>query len=126
MDGSSDSSSDLKASTRKNDETTKALTGIDAERAALEEELNDATWGDVYQACCVKTSTEWAWTAFGLFLALFTIYWFMVSLELMGTAAKVLSGCRAAALFGDDTNPLSAVMIALLATALLQSSSGRY
>jgi solute carrier family 34 (sodium-dependent phosphate cotransporter) len=47
----------------------------------------------------------------------------MISLDLLGTSAKVLSGCRAAALFGDDTNPVAAVMVALLGTALLQSSS---
>lgn len=47
----------------------------------------------------------------------------MVSLDMMGSSAKVLTGCSAAGLFGDDANPISALMIGLLSTAMLHSSS---
>merc|ERR1712226_1517037 len=37
--------------------------------------------------------------------------------------AKVMSGCKAGELFGDDTNPIAGLMVGILATVLLQSSS---
>jgi Na+/Pi-cotransporter len=87
------------------------------------EEFEEATWGDVYQSCCVHSATEWGWITVGLLLVLFFLYWFMFSLELLGSSAKVLTGCSAGALFGDDTNPVAAVMIGMIVTVLLQSSS---
>jgi sodium-dependent phosphate cotransporter len=44
-------------------------------------------------------------------------------MELLGTGAKVMSGCKAGELFGDDTNPIAGLMVGILATLLLQSSS---
>lgn len=41
----------------------------------------------------------------------------------MGTAAKVLGGCTAGSLFGDDTNPVAGLMVGILCTVLIQSSS---
>jgi len=41
----------------------------------------------------------------------------------LGSSAKVVGGCTAGSLFGDDTNPIGALMIGILATVLLQSSS---
>ena len=38
-------------------------------------------------------------------------------------SAKVMSGCKAGELFGDDANPVAGLMIGILATVLLQSSS---
>ena len=46
-----------------------------------------------------------------------------MGLSLLGTAAKVIGGCTAGSLFGDDTNPVAGVMIGILATVLMQSSS---
>lgn len=34
-----------------------------------------------------------------------------------------MAGCRAGALFGDDTNPIAGLMVGILSTVLLQSSS---
>jgi sodium-dependent phosphate cotransporter len=42
---------------------------------------------------------------------------------LLGSGAKVLTGCAAGALFDDDTNPIAGLMIGILTTVLLQSSS---
>ncbi|KAL3924753.1 MAG: hypothetical protein SGILL_000848 [Bacillariaceae sp.] len=42
---------------------------------------------------------------------------------MLGTGAKVMGGCTAGSLFGDDTNPVAGLMIGILATVLLQSSS---
>jgi len=93
------------------------------EAEELLEELHDATWGDVYQACCIHTASEWAWIFLGLMIVFFFLYFFMFSLEVLGSSAKVLTGCSAGALFGDDTNPVAGVMVGIICTVLLQSSS---
>jgi solute carrier family 34 (sodium-dependent phosphate cotransporter) len=85
--------------------------------------MYDATWDDVYQACCVHSTEEWGWVFIGILLVIFLLYWFLFSLELLGSSAKVLTGCRAGALFGDDTNPVAGVMVGIIGTVLLQSSS---
>lgn len=54
---------------------------------------------------------------------MFFLYFFLVGLELLAFGAKVLTGCTAGELFGDDTNPVAGLMIGILATVLLQSSS---
>ena len=51
------------------------------------------------------------------------MYFYLFSLDLLGTGAKVVSGCRGGMIFGSELNPVSAVMVAALATAMLQSSS---
>jgi sodium-dependent phosphate cotransporter len=87
------------------------------------EEIGDATWGEVFQTCCCHTPVEWGYIFIGFLFLLFFLYFFLFSLELLGTAAKVIGGCTAGALLGDETNPVAALMIGILATALLQSSS---
>lgn len=83
----------------------------------------EATWGDVGTACCCHSASEWA--KLGLFFAalLGLLYVFLVGLDLLSTAFKVVGGCTAGSLLGSDTNPLASVMIGIIATTLLQSSS---
>lgn len=88
-----------------------------------EEEIGDATWGEVFQTCCVHTPQEWLWIGVGIFFCVFFLYWFLFGLELLGSGAKVMSACGAGSLFGEDTNPVAGVMVGILATVLLQSSS---
>lgn len=88
----------------------------------LDEALN-ATWGEVFTSCCVHTPKEWGWIAFGLFLVAFFLYFFLVALDVLGSGAKVMTGCQAGTLFGSDANPVAGVMVGILATVLLQSSS---
>ena len=87
------------------------------------EEIGDASWGEVCRTCCVHTPQEWGYIFIGLVMVLFFLYFFLLGLELLGTAAKVLGGCTAGALFGDKTNPVAGVMIGILSTVLIQSSS---
>lgn len=62
--------------------------------------------------------------AIGLtFGALFFFWVFLIGLTLMGSAFKVLGGAGAAELFKNIRNPISGVMIGVLATVLVQSSS---
>jgi sodium-dependent phosphate cotransporter len=53
----------------------------------------------------------------------FFLYWFLFGLDLLGTGAKVMSGCAAGKIFGSDVNPVAGLMMGILATVLLQSSS---
>lgn len=91
-----------------------------------EEEVDDigeASWDEVFQSCCVHTPKEWGFIFFGLFMVLFFLYFFLLGLNILGTAAKVIGGCTAGALFDDDANPVAGVMIGILSTVLIQSSS---
>ena len=90
--------------------------------AAGAEEI-DATWNDVCRACCIHSFAEWLRIALFISALLFLLYFFLVGLDLMGTAFKVVGGCTAGSLLGSDTNPIASVMIGIIATALLQSSS---
>ena len=83
----------------------------------------DATWREVCRACCVHTPQEWGVVFIGVCAVCFFLYFFLVGLELLGTGAKVMGGCSAGSLFGDDTNPIAGLMVGILATVLLQSSS---
>jgi sodium-dependent phosphate cotransporter len=87
------------------------------------EDIGDASWGEVFQACCVHTPAEWGWVFLGIFLVCFFLYFFLLGLNLLGSSAKVIGGCTAGALFGDQTNPVAGVMVGILATVLIQSSS---
>lgn len=89
----------------------------------IPEDIANVTWKEVFTSCFVHTPKEWGMVILGLSLVLFFLYFFLLGLELLGTAAKVLGGCTAGALFGDDTNPIAGLMIGILATVLLQSSS---
>lgn len=83
----------------------------------------EATWGDVARACCVHEPSEWAQIVLALVVICFFLYFFLLGLELLGSSAKVLGGCTAGAILGDDMNPIGGLMIGILATVLLQSSS---
>jgi sodium-dependent phosphate cotransporter len=83
----------------------------------------DATWSEVCTACCVHTPEEWMYAFLGLIAVCFFLYFFLFGLDLLGSGAKVLGGCSAGSLFGDDTNPIAGLMVGILATVLLQSSS---
>ncbi|CAB9515344.1 Sodium-dependent phosphate transport protein 2B [Seminavis robusta] len=87
------------------------------------EVVMDATWGEVCQICCVHTGEEWLKIGLGVGLICFFLYFFLFGLELLGNSAKVMGGCRAGELFGDETNPIAGLMVGILATVLLQSSS---
>ena len=87
------------------------------------DEFGDATWVEVCRTCCCHTPGEWAFTGCGTFGVVILLYFFLFGLELLGSGAKVMSGCEAGELFGDDTNPITGVMIGILATVLLLSSS---
>jgi sodium-dependent phosphate cotransporter len=83
----------------------------------------DASWGEVLQTCCVHTPEEWGMIFVGFLLILFFLYFFLFGLELLGESAKVMCGCEAGELFGDETNPIAGLMVGVLSTVLLQSSS---
>jgi sodium-dependent phosphate cotransporter len=86
-------------------------------------EIGDATWGEVARACCVHDAAGWFKVFLGVCGALFFLYFFLFSLELLGESAKVLGGCSAGGLMSDNANPVAALVIGELATALVQSSS---
>jgi len=85
--------------------------------------VGEATWGEVCRTCCVRSPKDWGWALLGVLCVLFFLYFFIFALELLGNSAKVMTGCRAGALFGDDTNPIAGLMVGILCTVLLQSSS---
>mmetsp|Transcript_5129 Transcript_5129/g.11650 ORF Transcript_5129/g.11650 Transcript_5129/m.11650 type:complete len:615 (+) Transcript_5129:78-1922(+) len=86
-------------------------------------EIGDATWGEVASACCIHDALGWFKIFIGVCGALFFLYFFLFSLELLGNSAKVLGGCSAGGLMSENTNPVAALVIGELATALVQSSS---
>jgi sodium-dependent phosphate cotransporter len=79
----------------------------DANFEVLEE--YDVTWGEVFNTCL----------ALGLCGVVFFLYFFLFSVELLGSAAKVMTGCAAGQLFGEDTNPVAGLMVGILTTVLL-------
>jgi len=87
------------------------------------EEIGDATWGEVCTTCCVHSPEEWLWIFGGIILLAFFLYFFLLGLDLLGSSAKVMGGCTAGSMLGDDTNPIASLMVGILATVLLQSSS---
>jgi len=89
----------------------------------VEGEIPDATWGEVAQACCHHSAEEWGFIAIGMLCVSFFLYFFLIGLDLLGTSAKIVGGCSAGSLFGEDQNPVAGLMIGILATVLLQSSS---
>lgn len=87
------------------------------------DQIGDASWGEVARACCVHSASEWLMILIGIALICFFLYFFLLGLDLMGSSAKVIGGCTAGSLLGEDTNPVAALMIGILATVLMQSSS---
>lgn len=88
-----------------------------------QDDIKDATWGEVFTTCCVHSPAQWGVILVNVAFLLFFLYFFLLGLELFGSSAKVIGGCTAGSLFGDDTNPIGGLMIGSLATVLLQSSS---
>lgn len=83
----------------------------------------EATWGEVCRACCVRSPLEWGYGLVISVVATFFLYFFLFGLDLLGSGAKVMGGCTAGALFGDDMNPVGGLMVGIVATVLMQSSS---
>jgi sodium-dependent phosphate cotransporter len=87
------------------------------------EEIGGATWGEVFNSCCVHSGKEWGMIFLGVVAVFFFLYFFLLGLNVLGTAAKIIGGCTAGALFDDDANPVAGLMIGILCTVLIQSSS---
>jgi len=83
----------------------------------------EATWGEVLNACCNRSAGDWAKLTIGLSSVLVCLYFFLVGLDVLATGAKVMGGCSAGKLFGEDTNPVAGLMTGIIATVFLQSSS---
>ena len=88
-----------------------------------EEVIQSTSWKEVATKCCCHSPKEWGGIGINIIFICICLYFFIFSLELLGTGAKVLTGCAAAGLFGDNTNPVAALIIGMLVTVLLQSSS---
>jgi sodium-dependent phosphate cotransporter len=86
------------------------------------EDHDEVTWGEVGRSCCCHTPKGWFMIFLVVCLVLGILYFFILSLDLLSTSAQVLTGCAAAQLF-ENTNPIAALMVGILATVLLQSSS---
>ena len=89
----------------------------------LEEVEKEITWGEVARSCCVHDAAGWFKILLNFVGIAFCLYWFIFSLELLSTGAKVLTGCAAGSLFGDNTNPVASLIVGILVTVMLQSSS---
>lgn len=87
------------------------------------EDIGDATWNEVFRTCCCHTPKEWGWISLGILILCMFLYFFLLGLELLGSSAKVIGGCTAGSLLGDEVNAIASLMIGILATVLLQSSS---
>ena len=74
-------------------------------------ELDDVTWGEVCRSCCCHLPKELGRIIVFVCIICFLLYWFIFSLELLGTGAKVLTGCVAGGLFGGNTNPIASVSL---------------
>jgi hypothetical protein len=88
-----------------------------------EEDMKSTSWGEVCTACFCHTPKQWGRILVSLSGLIVCLYFFIFSLELLGTGAKVLTGCVAGSLFGENTNPIAALIVGMLVTVLLQSSS---
>ena len=87
------------------------------------EEEENVSWVDVGRACCCHSMREWLSIIIGIASLLCCLYFFLLSLSLLGTSFKVVGGCTAGSMLGSDTNPVASLCIGIIATALLQSSS---
>lgn len=93
------------------------------EKEAPDVVLDEATWQDVFESCCCHSITEWFFIFLGTCGVCMFLYFFLFGIGLLGTGAKVMSGCTAGSLLGDDMNPVAGLMIGIVSTALIQSSS---
>lgn len=93
-----------------------------------QEYTNDATWNDLYRVCCIHSPQEWCMISLAIAGFLLTWYFFLLGLALLASGAQVMSTCWVGAeLFAEQQeesfNPISGVMVGILAAVLLQSSS---
>lgn len=88
-----------------------------------EEAAREASWREIGEACCAHSLQEWPSIVLGIIGIGFFLFFFVVGLDILTNATKVIGGCNAGLLFSDDTNPVSNVMIGVLASSLLASSS---
>lgn len=87
------------------------------------EDIRDATWHEVYETCCCHTGQEWLVIAGFMFMLLTALYFFLLGLDMLGSGAKVLTGCASGNILAEDLNPIAGLMVGILVTVLLQSSS---
>jgi solute carrier family 34 (sodium-dependent phosphate cotransporter) len=83
----------------------------------------EATWDDLCEVCCLELSKEWQLIFVSVLVFVFFLYFFLLALELVSVSSRVLTACKSASLFNDDSNPVSSLMAGILASALIQSSS---
>lgn len=95
----------------------------EADAQIPKEEDQNVSWADVGRACCCHSLREWFSIFVGIASLLCCLYFFLLSLSLLGTSFKVVGGCTAGSMLGSDTNPVASLCIGIIATALLQSSS---
>ena len=88
-----------------------------------EDDFGNATWEEVCLTCCSHTAEEWLLIGCCIIGIVVLFYFFLFGVEMLGTGARVMSGCQAGELLGDDNNPIAGLMVGILATVLLQSSS---
>ena len=72
----------------------------------------------------LRPSDDNPWKRFALFLLVMYCLWvFLLTLSVMGSGFKLLGGKSSAKMFDFVNNPISGLMIGILATVLVQSSS---
>ena len=88
-------------------------------------ELTEAQKADEEaQAKWLQPSEEQIWKKCVLLFVVFFCLWvFLLTLSVMGTGFKLLGGKDSAKMFDVVDNPISGLMIGILATVLVQSSS---
>lgn len=86
------------------------------------DDFEKASFREVWQTCCVHSLGEWGRIAAAIILLFICAYFFIVGIELVNASAQVMAGCKAGQIFGEITNPLTALMIGILATAMIHSS----
>lgn len=97
------------------------------EEPQTQQEYTNATWNDLYRVCCVHSPREWIMISLAMAGFMLTWYCFLLGLELLASGAQVMSTCWVGTeLFAESQssfNPISGVMVGILAAVLLQSSS---
>ena len=99
--------------------------GVTFTQVALTNEMTDEEKADqAAQAKWLTPSNDNPYKKAALTLAVFFCLWvFLLTLGVMGTGFKLLGGKDSAKMFDVADNPISALMIGILATVLVQSSS---
>lgn len=85
--------------------------------------VESTSWAEVCRSCFCHSPAAWGKIFIQLFFVCFFLYFFILGLGFLGDGAQVMTGCFSGALFGDDMNPISGLMVGLLVTVCLQSSS---